>query len=357
MGLSIFFGLGLLTLGAELLVRGSSRLARALKLSPLIIGLTVVAFGTSAPELAVSVRAGLAGQSGIALGNVVGSNIFNTLLILGLSALIMPLRVSQQLVRLDVPIMIAVSALAWALATDGTISRLEGMMFLIGIIGYTFLLLRLGKRNTSFPDKSVPAQGSNPLVQGSRHMLMPLVLAIVGLALLVIGARWLVSGAIALARCLGVSELLIGLTLVAGGTSLPELATSLVASIRRERDIAVGNVVGSNIFNILAVLGASATVSGGVNVAPAALHFDVPVMVATALVCLPIFFTGAQIARWEGVLFLAYYAAYLAYLLMAASHHECLQFFSSVMLWFVLPATVFGIGLSLLYATRSRKQA
>ena len=187
---------------------------------------------------------------------------------------------------------------------------------------------------------------------------MPLVLVLLGLVLLVLGARWLVQGAADLARLLGVSELLIGLTIVAAGTSLPEAATSVVAAVRRERDIAVGNIVGSNIFNMLAVLGASAAASpGGVAVPQTALHFDVPVMAAAALACLPVFFTGGRISRPEGALFLGYYAAYVTYLILGASHHEALPAFSMAMLFFVLPGTVLGIGVSVVWALRARKAA
>jgi cation:H+ antiporter len=352
---AIVIGLGLLATGAELLVRGASRLARALGLSPLIVGLTVVAYGTSAPEFAVSMKAALSGQADIALGNVVGSNTFNILFILGLSALIAPLLVSQQLVRLAVPLMIAVSGLTWALAADGTVSRAEGMGFVAGILACTYFLARQGWK-TRISARAVANSKQNSITRLElRHVLVNALLVIVGLAFLAVGARWVVSGAANLARFFRVSELLIGLTIVSAGTSLPELATSVIATVRGERDIAVGNVVGSNIFNIMAVLGASAAISGRVSVAPAALHLDIPVMVATALVCLPVFFTGGRISRWEGALFLGYYAAYVLYLTLAAARHEALSAFNFVMLWFALPATALGIGSSVVYAIRARK--
>ena len=351
-GLYIVLGFAFLIAGAEFLVRGASRLARLVGLSPLVIGLTVVAYGTSAPEFAVSIKAGLAGQADIALGNVVGSNTFNVLFILGVSALILPLAISRQLVRLDVPVMIAVSVATWVLALDGSVSRAEGIVLVAGIVGYTLLLIRIGQKNHSIENTSI--ESFQPVAH-RRGIVTAVELVIVGLVLLVLGARWLVTGASNLASLLGVSELLIGLTVVAAGTSLPEAVTSIVAAIHKERDIAVGNIVGSNIFNILGVLGASAAVSGRVDVAPAALHFDIPVMTAVALVCLPIFFTGGRISRWEGALFIAYYAAYVTYLVLKTSQHNALPAFNWVVFYFALPATSLGIGLSLLYAIRSKR--
>jgi cation:H+ antiporter len=348
--LVILIGLGALTVGAELLVRGASNLARSIGLPSLIIGLTVVAYGTSAPELAVSLKAGLSGQADIALGNVLGSNIFNVLFILGVSALVIPLSVSSRLVRLDVPVMIGVSALTWLFALDGTVSRGEGLVLVAGIVVYTAWLIRSGMKPPR-PSEGNGAEADPEMPRSSLLLSAGLVAG--GLALLVLGARWLVDGAVSIATSLGVSELLIGLTVVAAGTSLPELATSVVAAIRGERDIAVGNVVGSNIFNLLAVLGSSAALSGRVGVSPGALHFDIPVMTAVALACLPIFFTGGRVQRWEGGLFTAYYVAYVVYLVLAASRHEAVAAFGAAMLWFVVPATVLGIGVSLAHALRT----
>jgi len=344
----VALGLALLVAGAELLVRGASRLARAVGVSPLVIGLTVVAYGTSAPELAVNVKAGLAGQADIAVGNAVGSNIYNVLLILGVSALVVPLAVSMRLVRLDVPIMIGVSALAWFLALDGGIGRADGTLLLAGCVAYTAFALAKGRHECASADEKTK-------VTGGRAVGFAILFVLAGLGLLVVGAGWLVDGAAGLARALGVSELVIGLTIVAAGTSLPETATSIVAAARGERDIAVGNIVGSNIFNVLAVLGIAGAVSGNVPVSAAAMRFDIPVMIAVAVACLPIFFTGGRISRWEGALFTAYYVAYVTYLVLAASHHDLLSAFSAAMLWFALPATALGIGLSLYYAAKVRE--
>jgi cation:H+ antiporter len=329
-------GLILLTLGAELLVRGASKLAAIFGVPSLVIGLTVVAFGTSAPELAVSVSSAWNGQSDIALGNVVGSNIFNVLFILGLSAIITPLAVNRQLIRRDVPIMIAVSTLLLLLALDGSISRIDGLILFLGILLYTWVSIRSGRGTQNANPGSQSSEQAKPYTRAT--LLTYLALTLGGLALLVLGADLFVKGAVECARWLGLSELVIGLTIVAAGTSLPEVATSVVAALKKERDIAIGNVVGSNIFNILAVLGAAALVRP-VAIAPAALSFDIPVMLAVVAACLPVFYTGLSIARWEGVLFLFYYAAYTTYLVMNAAQHAALPVYSELMLAFVIPIT------------------
>ena len=330
----------LLVVGAELLVRGASRLAVRLGISPLVIGLTVVAYGTSTPELAVSVQAGLAGQADIAVGNVVGSNIFNVLFILGLSALVAPLVVSRQLVRLDVPLMIGVSVVLLVVALDGTINWFDGMLLTAGMVAYTVFAVRQSRKESAAVQREYAQEDGDAGRQGRRRLFAQIGLIVIGLALLVLGARWLVDGAVAIAKTFGVSELVIGLTIVAAGTSLPEVATSVVAALRGERDIAVGNVVGSNIYNILAIAGVAALVTpGGLDVAPAILRFDLPVMIAVALACLPIFATGHVIARWEGVLFLGYYTAYTLYLVLAATAHDALPAYSAAMIGFALPLT------------------
>lgn len=348
--LLFILGLVALIVGAELLVRGASRLAAAVGLSPLIIGLTVVAYGTSAPELAVSVQSGWQGQADIAIGNVLGSNIFNVLVVLGVSALIAPLAVSSQLIRYDVPLMIGVSGLLFVLALDGRVGRLDGALLFAGALFYTGLTLWKGRQSQA-GSADDPA-GRQPT---STAWLLHGGLIVLGLALLVLGSRWLVQGAVVFATLLGVDELVIGLTIVAAGTSLPEVATSVIASLRGERDIAVGNVVGSNIFNVLAVLGlTSLVIPRGVQVVPAVLRFDLPVMLAVAVACLPIFFTGNRIARWEGGLFLGYYGAYTMYLILAATQHQALPGFSAVMLLFVIPLTGITLLVLALRAWRSR---
>jgi cation:H+ antiporter len=342
-------GLTLLLGGAELLVRGASQLAARFRVPPLIIGLTVVAYGTSAPELAVSLQAAAAGQADIAVGNVLGSNVFNVLFILGVTALIVPLKVTTNLVRLDVPIMIGASFLLAILAWDGRVDPLEGALLLGAGLAYTCFLVVEGRRE----GRSAAARDEAAGVEAKpgRNALLSVLLALVGLATLIVGSRWLVRGAVVLAQALGVGELVIGLTVVAVGTSLPEVATSFVAALRGERDIAVGNVVGSNIFNILWVLGAAAVSSGGLAVSAQARALDIPVMVAVAVICLPIFFTGYMISRPEGALFFGYYAAYTAYLLLASSGSTALPTVESVFK-IAVPLTVIALLGFLVHSSR-----
>jgi cation:H+ antiporter len=337
--LLLIAGLVLLVLGAELLVRGASTIASILGIPSLLVGLTIVAYGTSSPEMSVSIQSAFAGQADIALGNVVGSNIFNVLIILGISALIAPLMVANQLIRLDVPIMIGVSVLTLMFGSDGTISRVDGTILFIGAIVYTLFLIYEAKKQKN--DESNEDESGSKIENTPKNWIINIGLIIVGLVLLVQGSNWLVESSISIARAIGVSELVIGLTIVAAGTSLPELASSVVATIKGERDIAVGNVIGSNIFNILAVLGLSSAVSpAGINVSTAALNFDIPVMIAVAISCFPIFYTGKSIDRWEGILFLAYYFAYATYLILDSSKHSQLPMFNLVMIGFVIPITI-----------------
>jgi cation:H+ antiporter len=346
--LFFFVGLAALVLGAELLVRGASRLAFSLGISPLVVGLTVVAFGTSAPELAVSTQSALSGQVDIALGNVVGSNIFNVLFILGASALIAPLLVNQQLIRQEVPIMIGVSLLTWGLAVDGGLSFLDGLLLITLLLCYAvFLILQARRAQPKEVESEYDEALAIPADRGwDRHWSVQVALVVAGLGLLVVGSRWLVEAAVGFATWLGVSELVIGLTIVAAGTSLPELATSILAAIRGERDIAVGNVVGSNIFNLTGVLGASALVAPtSLTVSAGVLSFDLPIMVAVAIACLPIFFTGHLIARWEGALFLGYYVAYTGWLILHATHNDAAQPYAAVMGGFVVPLTFLTLGI------------
>jgi len=334
-------GLILLVAGAEVLVRGAAKLAAQFGIPPLIVGLTVVAFGTSAPETAVSVQAALDGSGDLAIGNVVGSNIGNVLFILGLTALIAPLVVSRQLIRLDVPIMIGASLLTLALTWDGSLSRLDGAILFAGIVAYTAFLIISSRREKARADDEFDKEYGQHEAPKPNAWLINTVLVLVGLGLLVGGAQLLVEGAVGLARALGLSELVIGLTVVAIGTSLPELATSVLAAIRGERDIAVGNIVGSNIFNLLCVLGLASLVSPEAIVVSAnALAFDIPVMIGVAIACLPIFFTGYSIARWEGLLFMAYYVAYTTYLVLSTSADVAFaDRLGDAMLGYVLPLT------------------
>ncbi|MCP5222198.1 MAG: calcium/sodium antiporter [Zoogloeaceae bacterium] len=343
------FVLGLIALiaGAEALVRGASRMALSWGISPLVIGLTVVAFGTSAPEVAVSVGAALDGNPDLAIGNVLGSNIANILLILGISALIVPLAVSEQIIRQEVPILIGVSALLVGLSMDGSLSRVEAGLLLTLAVVYTVFLIVQARRGSA----KVQEEAQHELPEAASwdaSRLAQVLLVLGGLGLLVLGADWLVGAATHFARAFGVSDLVIGLTVVAIGTSMPEIATSIMAALRGERDIAVGNVIGSNLFNILGCLGAAGLVSsGGLPVSEAARDFDMWVMLAVAFACLPVFITGREIARWEGVVFLGYYLIYTLFLVLSAQHHAAAPMLSSAMLSFVIPLTVLTLIVSL----------
>jgi cation:H+ antiporter len=352
-------GVVLLVLGAEALVRGASRIAAIVGISPLVIGLTIVAYGTSSPELAVSVQSSLGGQADLAVGNVVGSNIFNVLVILGLSSLMSPLPVAQQLIRLDVPIMIGVSLLMLIFGLDGTISRLDGSILFLGGVIYTVFLIYQSRRET---DANVQDEYLREYKRQDGQSVKAWIIngALVGIGgvLLVVGADWMTDSSIAIARSLGVSELIIGLTLVAAGTSLPELASSIMATFKGERDIAVGNVVGSNIFNVLAVLGITAMLSPtGIQVSRAVLRLNLPFMVAVAIACLPIFVSGNRIARSEGLLFIGYYVAYTVYLFLDTTNHDQMPLFSAVMLWFVIPITILTLAIVMVRSLAARRAA
>lgn len=357
-------GLAVLSLGAELFVRGASRLAALAGISPLIIGLTVVAFGTSAPEVAVVVQAGFQGQDELAFGNIVGSNISNFLLILGISALVAPLVVSQRLIQLEVPLLLGISVVVLFLGLDGRIDRFEGMLMFAGAILYTVLIIRESRKenqeasaeqakDNSQQTTSNPSQTGQKSGWGKNALWM-----LLGLAGLVLGANWLVDGASGIARLFGVSELVIGLTVVAVGTSLPELATSVMAGLRGERDLAIGNIIGSNLFNLLFVLGiAGAVAPGGLTVPDSSISFDLPVLIAVTAATLPIFFSGYNITRWEGTLFLAYYAAYSLYLFMFGAEHDLLPAYSTIMLQYIIPPTVLLLTFILVRALRSNIKA
>lgn len=330
--LAFFGGLVLLLIGAEFFVRGASRMAAAFGVPALVVGLTVVAFGTSAPEAAVGVQSVLQGESDIGLGNVIGSNIANVLLILGIAGLISPLPVATRVVRVDVPVMVGFSVLLWLLSLDGALGRGNGILLLALAVVYNAWLVMAARR-----DAARSGQGARP----PGRPVSSTAFVVAGFAAIIIGAGWLVGGAVQLAQAFGLSELVIGLTVVAIGTSMPEIATSVVAGLRGEQDIAVGNAVGSNVFNILLVVGLTATLSPQpIVVNPQALTLDLPIMIAVAVACLPIFFVGYRIARWEGLLFLFYYGAYTLYLILRATEHQAMGGYSFVMSWFVIPLTV-----------------
>lgn len=352
--LLLILGLAVLIAGAELFVRGAGDLAARFGVSPLVVGLTVVAFGTSAPELAVSLGSVLREAPDLAVGNAVGSNIFNVMCILGLAAVVRPLVVDQKLVRLDVPIMLAASAALWLLCLDGSIGRLDGAALFAGILGYTGFAVVTARRESA----AVRAEYADAAPSGPRRPLaVILALLVGGLLAIVLGARWLVNGAGAIAAALGASELVIGLTIVAAGTSFPELATSVVAALRGRRDIAVGNVVGSNIFNVLGILGLTGVLApDGVPVAAGVRAFDLPVAIAVAVACLPIFLSGRGVSRFEGALLLSGYAAYTGFLVLDATGYDELAGLSAAAVWFVLALSLIG-GLGTVRARRASRAA
>lgn len=304
--LLVLASLVVLYFGADFLVKGSSSLAVRFGISPLVVGLTVVAFGTSAPELLVSVQSALVGNSGIAVGNVMGSNIFNVCAILGISAMIYPLRVNPRLVRFDMPVMLVATLLFVLIFHDGSFGRWAGILFFVGICAYMIYCVYKAKREEV-------TEGEEE-IKVTKSWILDVVFVIIGLGLLVWGSDLLVNNAVSIAKALGWSEAVIGLTIVAAGTSMPELATSVVAAMKKRTDIAIGNVVGSNIFNLLAVLGLTATIT------PVETNqinwLDMGVMFGSSLILLPFMRTGFKIGRGEGVVLFIIYVAYTVYLLV-----------------------------------------
>jgi len=349
-------GLVLLILGAELLVRGASRLAAAVGVSPLVIGLTIVAIGTASPEIAVSLQAAVNGQGDLTLGNVLGSNIFNILFILGITALLAPIVIAEQLIRKDAPIMLGVSLLAFALGVDGNLGLWDGLILLAGMVVYTVFALRQSRAESKEVQKEYAQEFAEKQPRSARNTLTNVVFILIGLGLLVLGARWLVDSAVIIAKALGVSELVIGLTIVAVGTSLPEVATSVIAALKGESDIAVGNAVGSNIFNLLGVLGLGALLApDGVSVAARVLQFDFPVMAFVALVSLPVFYIDNRISRTEGGLLLLYYVLYVVYVVLRAANSSALPA-ATLFVTFFAPITFIGLFVGAVRSSRAKRR-
>jgi len=295
--------------GAEWLVRGSSSLALRASISPLVVGLTVVAFGTSSPELVVSLNATLSGQGDIAAGNVIGSNIFNIALILGLSAIVYPLQAKVQLFKIDIPVMLVATLLFTLLFWDGSLGRIEGGLFFLGVLVYTSMSLYYSRKKKETADET----NNDNSMKVLKHWTLDIGLIIIGLIILVFASDLLVKQAVIIAQAVGISEAVTGLTIVAAGTSMPELATSIVAATKKQSDIAIGNIVGSNIFNILAIMGLSALVHP--ITALQVNHIDLLVMTGVSLLLLPLVRTGFRINRWEGILLVSIYVVYTIYLL------------------------------------------
>lgn len=341
-------GLLLMIIGAQLSVRAAVALAALLKTRPLFLGLTVVALGSSAPQLAVGLQAAFTDSTDIAVGSVIGSNIFNILVTLGLSALIIPLRVARQLVRVDLPLMIAATALVAALAWNGELSALDGVVLLLGMAAYLFVVVRQFAHGA----RHVPRTDLEP-----RRRIWPLLgrlaLMACGLALLTFGSHLLVGAAVSVALDLGLSERVIGLTVIAVATSLPALMTSLVAALRGERDIAVGNIIGSNLFNLLGVLGITALISTGpLSISPNALDFDLPVMLGVAALCVPLFYSGYRITRLEGLLMLGLYAVYGLHIVSFTTGMPLAERLERLMIHYALPVIALCIVMGTVRAWR-----
>jgi cation:H+ antiporter len=312
------FILGLVALyfGAEWVVRGAARLARSLGISALVVGLTVVSLGTSAPELVVSVLAATRGQADLAVGNVIGSNVLNVALILGVTALVQPLQVQIRLIAREIPLMLAATLVALALAWNGTIGRIEGAVLLAGLFTYLSFIVLASRREPETSEAEYDEfETATILRSAAGTRLRNVGLIVIGLVALVLGARLVVDAALVVARVFGITEVVVGLTIVAVGTSLPELATSVIAAVRREADIALGNAVGSNIFNLLAVFGVASLVQP-LPVDPALFRFEIPVMVLTSALLLPLAWTRLRLERWEGALLLAGYIVFTSVLIV-----------------------------------------
>lgn len=308
-------GLVLLLAGAELVTRGGSSVAARLGVPPIIVGLTIVAVGTSAPELAVGVNAALQGSGSLAAGNIAGTNTVNILLILGLSALLLPLTLRTQTLRLDLPAIVVAALMMLGMSLDGRLTRPEGALLVAGGIAYTVVVLRVARRESAAV-RAAYAEEYLPGRHGGAGTARAFLALLAGIVIIAVGAHWFVDGAVALARLWGVSDAFIGLTVVALGTSSPELATTIVSTLRNERDIAVGNLLGSSVYNIFIILGVTCLVpAGGIPVPPELVRVDIPMMAAVALLCAPVFVSDRRISRREGGLFVAAYLAYLAYLL------------------------------------------
>ena len=374
---SFVVGIAGLVLGGHLVVDGASKLGARAGLTPTVIGLTIVAAGTSAPELAVVLQALGRDDAPLAIGSIIGSNIANVLLVLGLVAAIGAIRVTSRIVWVDIPIMIAASVGLLVLSLDHQLGRTDGLVLLAALIGFVIWTLRTAPR--AAPERAqTPSPATGAGTPASSDAAAPTAMAtgapadrgtptgvdvrsrtwfravaqaaslLAGVGALAVAARFVVAGAEGIASTLGVPELIVGLTIVALGTSAPEIVTSIIAAVRGQRDLAVGNAVGSNIFNILLVLGASSAIAGGIPISADALELDLPIMVVTAIACLPIVFWDHTLDRWEGGVFVAYYLAYLVFLVLDGTGHRASDPFAFVMVSFVAPLTlltiiVFGI--------------
>jgi len=321
-----------------------------------VIGLTIVAIGTASPEIAVSLQAAVNGQGDLTLGNVLGSNIFNILFILGVTAILAPIVIAEQLIRKDAPILLGISLLTFFFASDGNISSFDGGILLIGLIAYFIFVIRESRKESKEVQKEYAQEYAEKEKRTTKNTLLNLFFIVIGLGLLVVGSNWLVESAVKIAQAMGVSELVIGLTIVAVGTSLPEVATSVIAALKKESDIAVGNAVGSNIFNLLGVLGLGAFLApNGISVSVQVLQVDLPVMVFVALVTLPIFYIDNRISKLEGGLLLSYYVLYITYIIFKVSSSTWLPVITQIVTFFA-PITFVALVIIATHSYRQRKK-
>jgi cation:H+ antiporter len=342
----LLFVIGLVGLiaGAELFLKAVDHFGLKWGITPLIMGLTVVAFATGAPELAISVKAAFSGSADLVLGNIIGSNIANILLILGITAVISPLNITRRVVSIDVPIVIVASVAVYIMALDGGLSTVDGIILLTGFVAYSYFTFVQIKKNTGDGDVEEVFQyemSPDELEKGAKFYVKNIGLLLAGLALIVLGSNWMVDSAVTIARILGLSELVIGLTIVSIGTSLPEVATSLSAARKGKADIAVANVMGSNLYNMLLTLGLTLVIAPNIlTVSDAAIALDLPFMVAVSIACIPIFIAGFNLTRMDGSIFLFYYITYLTYLVLAALGSPVAESLQTVMAFVVIPLTV-----------------
>ncbi|MAO64315.1 MAG: hypothetical protein CL666_04895 [Balneola sp.] len=340
----LFFILGLVMLiaGAELFLKSVDKFGLAWSVSPVVMGLTVVAFATGAPELAISLQAAAEGKPDLVLGNILGSNIANILLILGIAGLVKPLKITNRIIKIDVPVVIGASVLLFVLAMDGSLTPRDGFIILAALVVYSLFVyrqIRKDRQVNRLKNEENPSKLDEPVTAWfyTKYILILLI----GLAFIVSGSRWMVDAAVEIAGVLGISELIIGLTIVSIGTSLPEVATSLSAVRHNDSDTAVANVMGSNLYNIFLTLGLTIVVApGALSVSPDALKLDMPIMIAVALACLPLFWPGKQLGRIEAGGFLFYYIAYMAYLVLISIQHPLEQTMEWWMVWVIMPVTV-----------------
>lgn len=332
--LKLLLSLVFLIIAAEVMLKGSLGLANALNVSPLVIGLTVVAFGTSAPELAINISSLAAGHGDIAIGNVIGSNIFNVLFILGITTLFYPLRVTQKVIRVDIPIMIFLYVLVWLMSLNGFLSFWEGVFFVSGLVFYILFSIRSAKKEAKSIRKEYAKEFSSAKTMSKIKSVVFISLGVLGLAL---ASKFFVGSATELAILMNLSELIIGLTVVACGSAAPEVVISITAARKGESDIAVGNIIGSCIFNILCVLGFTVLLFPNQEITRAAINFDIPIMVVSSVLCIPLFMTDMKVSRWEGAVLVLSFVSYISWITLDSTDHDAAEPFGKFVMFFLVP--------------------